>query len=182
MENVIQNKFKNTCGAGVKIDKKHVERELIFNEDDMLKLFKARCEDIKTGRAPNFGKKHPQQLNHSGVLLSQNIGAYTMTSDISEEDSQISSADNDNSPTLIDKKRTRKNSDLNQDQFKRFKENCKLRCINRKIILSDLLLGPKTAFEIKRIISENPEISQIRLGKNKLGDEGIKHIANFLES
>ena len=105
-----------------------------------------------------------------------------MTSDISEEDSQISSADNDNSPTLIDKKRTRKNSDLNQDQFKRFKENCKLRCINRKIILSDLLLGPKTAFEIKRIISENPEISQIRLGKNKLGDEGIKHIANFLES
>ena len=59
MEIVIQNQFKNTCGAGVKIDKIHVERELIFNEDDMLKLFKARCEDIKTGRAPNLGKKHP---------------------------------------------------------------------------------------------------------------------------
>lgn len=106
-----------------------------------------------------------------------------MTSEISDEDSQFSSADQDPSPTHQNSKnRTRKNSELNQDQFKRFKENCKLRCINRKIILSDLLLGPKTAFEIKRIISENPDISQIRLGKNKLGDEGIKHIASFLES
>ena len=59
MESLIQNQYKNTCGAGVKIDKRHLERELIFNEEDMLRLFMARCEDIKSGRAPNFGKKHP---------------------------------------------------------------------------------------------------------------------------
>ena len=58
-ESLMSNIYKNINGASIKIDKKHVEREQIFNEQDMIRLFMARAEDIKNGRTPTLGKKHP---------------------------------------------------------------------------------------------------------------------------
>ena len=71
--------------------------------------------------------------------------------------------------------------DLKIDQYKRFKENIGLNCINRRLKLQDMLIGPRCALEVRRIVRENSNISQLMLGKNCLGDFGVKIISNFFE-
>ena len=56
-----------------------------------------------------------------------------------------------------------------------------MNCINRKLKLQDMLIGPRCALEVRRIVRENSNISQLMLGKNCLGDFGVKIISNFFE-
>ena len=56
----------------------------------------------------------------------------------------------------------------------RFKDYCKSKCINRRLVLHGFNLGPCAAREIANILSVNRNIVHIDLSKNNLQDEGVK--------
>lgn len=69
---------------------------------------------------------------------------------------------------------------FNHDQKKRFFEICRQFCVNRKIRLANLQLGPRTAQELRAILEDGQQVSQLLLSKNCLGDEGAKILAPCL--
>lgn len=52
----------------------------------------------------------------------------------------------------------------------RFKDYCMQKCINRKLVLSELYLGLNSARELANILSINQNIAHLDLSKNNLGD------------
>lgn len=57
-----------------------------------------------------------------------------------------------------------------------------MKCIKRKLVLENLNLGVNFAEELKNILNNTTAISELRLNNNKLGNKGVKHLADFFKS
>lgn len=65
-----------------------------------------------------------------------------------------------------------------EKQYKKFVETCKEKCVNKKMNLTNMFLGPITASLIGRwMLAELIDITHLYLGENNLGDAGLESIA-----
>ena len=72
---------------------------------------------------------------------------------------------------------------MSEELLHRFTNQCETKCIERKVVLENLNLGPFTAMELRNILNEGKcDISTLKLKTNIIGDKGLKYISEHLDA